>query len=558
MSMYILGSDVVGAAPPIKSTTLRTAAKALNKADRAIAAGERVSKKGGKSPNAPLLAKIGTVAKGVGKKTKDVAGRKRKVSPLAKKVDLKQPALSMKGKTLGKVQPTALKRQQVLGDDWYQQFQKQRQQQDALLQKMKDAQKQPTDAPESLSTAEDPYDPNESLADALASVSDIIAEVAETSANVQDKLDQLPPGAGPALARDGATYILFASGFADKANKVVMAQVDGDILRAAQQVLAQWEGFRDSVAPALDKFNAQADAVIAAAGVNPQYAAKKAAETSLFKRAAAAIKSAMPAPAPTPPAGPVAPGVPGAPPAGPLQLAPPPPSGDGGGEAPPSGGGGEAPPSGGEEGPSPFDQGPPEGPSPFDDRGEPYDFGDYGQEMPQEEAMPIEDQPYDEEQAPPQDDEMLGATNDEPYIVSPGYILTQMNRLNSDATSLQKDIWREFPGSNDFSLAYGAWKMSWEKFYKDNGPGLKGWTGRFWGSTMDAVKTFENDLAGWKDKFRSLTKQAGKSYDPVSAAAPKKSDEFPWDTVAAVAGGVVGVAAVGAGGLYLYRKMKRG
>lgn len=147
----------------------------------------------------------------------------------------------------------------------------------------------------------------------------------------------------------------------------------------------------------------------------------------------------------------------------------------------------------------------------------------------------------------------VGASDD-PLIVTPGFTLDRMNRLNAAMTTFQQDVWRELPGDKQpFSLAFGAFKAEWDKFYVSNGPGVSGWLSRGWGSTMDAVTNYEKRLDEWKSKFRELVKAKGGSVtapsaDPVSdPTRPQKDEDGKLPSWVWPAAAVVGVGALGFG-----------
>ncbi len=151
---------------------------------------------------------------------------------------------------------------------------------------------------------------------------------------------------------------------------------------------------------------------------------------------------------------------------------------------------------------------------------------------------------------------ILGVMDDDPLVVTPSYTLDRMNRLNTAMGTFQQDVWRALPGpTQPFSLAFGAFKIEWDKFYKDNGPGSSGWASRLWGSTMDSVINYENRLNEWKDKFRALVGTSpsapGGAKDPVTDPTQPQKKPPPdkqwstWQILGAAALGVAGVAAVG-------------
>lgn len=146
--------------------------------------------------------------------------------------------------------------------------------------------------------------------------------------------------------------------------------------------------------------------------------------------------------------------------------------------------------------------------------------------------------------------DIVGAfyAGEEPTIITNAFMAAQMAAVNADVVSLQRDIWREFPGpTNPFSLAFGAWKQTWDDHYQKM---LKSQTPLFGNmgthNNFRATKEFDRALQGWKDKYAALAKKS------PTAAEPRSEDTgFPWGKIAL---GGAGLVVLGIGGVYLKRR----
>lgn len=146
--------------------------------------------------------------------------------------------------------------------------------------------------------------------------------------------------------------------------------------------------------------------------------------------------------------------------------------------------------------------------------------------------------------------DVVGAfyAGDEPAIITNAFMAAQMAAVNADVVSLQRDIWRDFPGpTNPFSLAFGAWKQTWDDHYQKM---LKSQTPLFGDmgthNNFRATKEFDRALQGWKDRY------AATSGKRPTAAEPRPEDTgLPWGKIAF---GAAALVAVGVGGIYVKRK----
>lgn len=135
-------------------------------------------------------------------------------------------------------------------------------------------------------------------------------------------------------------------------------------------------------------------------------------------------------------------------------------------------------------------------------------------------------------------------------IATPGDILTEMDNVQREADTLDKDF-DAYSGSDpNFPAAKTAWKAflaDYKKFYDDN----KGWTSRLWGSTKENTINYGNQLNDWRAKLKSFS--GAKVTEPAVTDVQVRVDPTKTNYKPLLIGGLVILGLFGGG--YAISKM---
>lgn len=142
----------------------------------------------------------------------------------------------------------------------------------------------------------------------------------------------------------------------------------------------------------------------------------------------------------------------------------------------------------------------------------------------------------------------------EGLIVTPGEILERMNEMKRAVSSLDYDI-----ANNPACAADPAFRNDWETFKREFSEYLVEFEGvfdRFWGSAMDVADKWANQIAQWQKRYERVCQR--------QASAIRLSDNTSGDlklaglstTIKWIIGGLLGVAAIGAG-IYIYKAYRK-
>jgi hypothetical protein len=127
-----------------------------------------------------------------------------------------------------------------------------------------------------------------------------------------------------------------------------------------------------------------------------------------------------------------------------------------------------------------------------------------------------------------------------PEVVTPGDTLNYMERVDTEMTSLDRDILAADLANQDLGF-FAAWKeffASWKQFFADHSP----YWARLGANTYNQTEQYEKQLSFWYEEFR---KRSGRS---TTAPAPVVQTVDPSEALAALGktatAGVMTFAAV--------------
>jgi len=132
------------------------------------------------------------------------------------------------------------------------------------------------------------------------------------------------------------------------------------------------------------------------------------------------------------------------------------------------------------------------------------------------------------------------------WVATPGYIWDQIRALDTEYTSVNKELSRQTIDVKMYRFLADVWdplRKAWSSFVSDH----RSWYNRLWGSTVDVIDEYRQRL----QDFRVQAKSVGFSFD---SPEPRERSASGWTS----AGKIVKFAVVGGiviGGIFVLYKV---
>jgi len=103
---------------------------------------------------------------------------------------------------------------------------------------------------------------------------------------------------------------------------------------------------------------------------------------------------------------------------------------------------------------------------------------------------------------------------------TPGFVLSEMNTVESVIVQLKDDIAAAGMAGTDFAKAFVKFFQEWREFYNANKSGFGAWWARGTTAVYNKTVEFRNRALDWANKFKS---KGGKT---EMVLPPKKTESF--------------------------------